>query len=134
MNNIYISGFVASDVEHRVTQQGNSVATLIVAVKRPKAKEPITDFFKVVCWRKTADFVAEHFGKGKGIEVSGILTNRKWQDKDGNDRITTEIIADSIEFSKRKRDESNQSPSENEQSAPQADFEEIKPDDEDLPF
>ena len=105
MNRVFLSGFVSTDIEFRITNQGNAVATFALAVRRPRSKDNTADFFRIVCWRKTAEFVSEHFQKGSGIEIQGTLSNKKWVDKEGRNRIAAEVIADEIEFPKRKRDE-----------------------------
>lgn len=132
MNKVILTGYIASDVELKATTQGTSVVTFTLAVKRPKTKNDTTDFITIVCWRSTAEFVSKYFKKGSGIEVSGVLTIRKWQDKDGNNRYSTEVVAEEVDFGKKSKDENGQS-SEKETIQPQGDFVEIT-DDDDLPF
>ena len=67
-----------------------------------------SDFFTVVAWRNTAEFVAKHFKKGDSLTVQGRAEVRKYTDKDGNNRETVEIIADSVYFGEKKRDTSEQ--------------------------
>lgn len=136
MNKAFLTGYIASDVELKSTAQGTPVVTFQLAVKRPKAKNDTTDFITVVCWRNTAEFVSEYFRKGSGIEVSGIITVRKWQDKDGNNRYSTEIVADEVDFGKKSKDDNQHGQSYNQpqNTSPQnTAFEEVEDDDE-LPF
>lgn len=134
MNKVILTGYVASDIELKTTPQGTSVVSFSLAVKRPKTKEDKTDFLTVVAWRSTAEFISKYFRKGSGIEVSGALTVRKLQDKNGNNRYSTEIVADEVDFGKKSKEDKPQ----DQQSAPQytppkESFEEIT-DDDDLPF
>ena len=134
MNKAYLSGYIASDVELKTTSQGTSVVTFQLAVKRPRTKEDVTDFITIVCWRNTAEFVSRYFHKGSGIEVSGTLTVRKWQDQNGNNRYSTEVVADEVDFGKKsKEDKPQDQPSAPQYTPPKESFEEIT-DDDDLPF
>lgn len=135
MNKVILTGNIASDVELKTTPQGVSVTSFSLAVKRPRTKNDVTDFITIVCWRSTAEFVSKYFRKGSGIEVSGILTQRKWQDKDGNNRYATEVIADEVDFGKKSK--ADASATDNAASAAYAhqesgDFSEVA--DDDLPF
>ena len=106
MNKVVLSGYVASDIELKSSVQGTSVTSFTVAVRRPKTKNDTTDFLTVVAWQNTAEFVAKHFRKGSGIEISGVITVRKWQDKEGKNRYATEIVADEVDFGKRSKEDS----------------------------
>jgi len=131
MNKIFLTGYIASDVDLKATTQGVSVLTFNLAVKRPKTKDDTTDFLTIVCWRNTAEFVSKYFKKGSGIEVSGYLTIRKWQDKDGNNRYSAEIVAEEVDFGKKSRSEENGRQSDCFQGG---DFTELDEDDGNLPF
>lgn len=144
MNKVTLSGYIANDIELKSTQNGISVTKFNLAVKRPRAKEDTTDFIPIVCWRHTAEFVCKYFSKGDGMEVSGILTIRKYQDKDGNNRYVTEVVADEVDFGKSRRSQGEgQQRSSNSQTPTgkqsesgnyyEAQFTEVS-DDEDLPF
>jgi single-strand DNA-binding protein len=99
-NKVIIQGNVSSEVELKQTQSGTSVCSFNVAVNRfskePDAKK--VDFFTVVAWQAKAEFVSRYFKKGSPILVCGRLENREWSDKQGNKRISTEIIAEEITF------------------------------------
>lgn len=108
MNKVILMGRLVSDPEVKSTQSGVSVTTIRIAVNRRFAKQgdPITaDFFDVVCWRKTAEFVGKYFTKGRKIAVSGSLQTRMWQDKDGNKRYVTEVAADEVYFADSKKND-----------------------------
>lgn len=70
----------------------------------PKGSDRETDFFTIVAWRNTADFVEKFFQKGKEILVNGTLETRKYQDKEGAQRIAYEIKAENVYFSGSKSD------------------------------
>ena len=100
LNHITIHGRLIADPELKQTQSGVSVCNFIVAVDRSykNGEEKQTDFFTVVCWRDLADMVSKHFAKGKEILVSGEMQSRKWQDNDGNNRVSWEIQANTVDF------------------------------------
>lgn len=131
LNHITIHGRLTQDVELKQTQSGVSVCNFTVAVDRSysKGEDKITDFFTVVCWRGLADMVSKYFGKGKEIIVSGEMQSRKWQDNDGNNRLSWEILANTVDFCGSK---GNDTPTA--ENATQSDFTPIDDTDEDLPF
>ena len=112
LNKVFLQGRLVADPELRHTQQGTPVASYRLAVDRGyKSKDPNAqnaDFINVVSWRNTAEFVAKHFKKGDSLTVQGRAEVRKYTDKDGNNRETVEIIADSVYFGEKKRDTSEQ--------------------------
>lgn len=133
MNKVFLTGYIASEIELKSTSQGTSVVTFQLAVKRPRTKNDVTDFITVVCWKSTAEFVSRYFRKGSGIEVSGALTVRKWQDKNGNNRYSTEVVADEVDFGKKSKEDKPQDHETPQYAPPSESFEEIG-DDDDLPF
>ena len=112
LNKVFLQGRLVADPELRHTQQGTPVASYRLAVDRGyKSKDPNAqnaDFINVVSWRNTAEFAAKHFKKGDSLTVQGRAEVRKFTDKDGNNRETVEIIADSVYFGEKKRDTSEQ--------------------------
>ena len=135
MNKVIETGYIASDIELKQTNDGINVTSFNLAVKRPHTRDK-TDYFKVVCWRSTAEFVSRYFTKGSGIEVSGHLETRSWEDQNGTKRYAVEIVAEEVDFGKKsKSDSSNDgdtnAPGYNPYEAPQ--FEQVANDD-DLPF
>lgn len=133
MNKVFLTGYIASEIELKSTSQGTSVVTFQLAVKRPRTKNDVTDFITVVCWKSTAEFVSRYFRRGSGIEVSGVLTVRKWQDKNGNNRYSTEVVADEVDFGKKSKEDKPQDHETQQYAPPSESFEEIG-DDDDLPF
>ena len=129
MNIIAIKGRLVRDPEIRQTQSGVSVTNITVAVDRSYSSggEKQTDFFDCVFWRQGAEFVSKYFSKGKEIIVQGEMQSRKWQDKDGNNRISWEIQNAHAELCGSKGD--NPAPTE-----PVSDFAVIDDDTSELPF
>ena len=134
-NRVILVGNLVADPELKTTTNGVTVTRFKIAVNRRFAKNGETDFFDIVAWRNTAEFVCRHFTKGKPILVSGTLQNRSWTDTEGNKKYATEVVADEVTFVERKSD--NSQPAVNDAPAymmPEGEgFEEMSADDE-LPF
>lgn len=86
-------GNLASDPEVRYTKNGKQVASFTLCCDTGFGENKKTEFVKCIAWESLAKIVAEYLHKGSKCLVVGPMTTRKWQDKDGNDRYTTEIIA-----------------------------------------
>ncbi len=107
LNRIVIMGRLVRDPELRRTQSGTPVTSVRIAVDRDfKGQDgnKQADFFDVVAWRNTAEFVSKYFTKGRMAIVEGRLQSREWQDKDGNKRTSIEIVADNFYFGDSRRD------------------------------
>lgn len=107
LNKVVLMGRLVADPVLRRTQTGTSVATFSLAVNRSYATKDgnrEADFFDIVCWRNTADFVSKYFTKGIQVVVSGSLQTRTWKDQQGNNRKTVEVIANEVFFAESKRD------------------------------
>lgn len=105
MNRATLIGNLTKDPDMRQTQGGVSVCTFAIAVQRRYADqngEKQTDFFNIVCWRSLADNCAKYLTKGSKAGVHGSIQNRSYEDKQGNRRTVTELIADEVEFLSRK--------------------------------
>ena len=101
LNKIFIMGRLTRDPELRRTQSGTPVTSFSLAVDRDyktQSGEKETDFIDVVAWRATAEFVAKYFTKGRMAVVEGRLQIRAWQDKEGNNRRSAEVVADNVYF------------------------------------
>jgi single-strand DNA-binding protein len=102
VNKVILVGNLGRDAELRYTPGGAAVATLNLATtevwndKASGQKQEKTEWHRVVLWGKSAESLSEYLTKGKQIYVEGRLQTRKWQDKDGNDKYTTEIRGDRI--------------------------------------
>lgn len=111
LNVITIGGRLTKDPELRTTQSGVSVCSFSVAVERdyaPEGQKKETDFFDVVVWRQTAEFVSKYFHKGDMIMVSGRMESRKYTGNDGIERKVWEIQNASAYFGGNKKDGSGQ--------------------------
>jgi len=101
VNKVILVGNLGRDAELRYTPGGSAVATVSLATtevwndKDGQRKED-TQWHRVVLWGKTAESLHDYLTKGKQIYVEGKLQTRKWKDKDGNDKYTTEIRGDRI--------------------------------------
>ena len=106
LNEITIMGRLCADPELKTTQSGTPVTNFTVACDRDREVngERQTDFIEVVAWSGTAEFVNRYFRKGQMAVVSGRLQSRKWEDRDGNKRVSWEIVADHVYFGEPKRD------------------------------
>ena len=101
MNSIQLIGRLTADVELKQTTSGISVCQFNLAVDRPRVKDT-TDFIPCVAWRNTAEFICKYFRKGNKIALNGVLTTRKWQDQNGNNRVAYEVLAENVEFCESK--------------------------------
>lgn len=134
MNKVTLLGRLTKDVEMR--QKDNYVIALFtLAVDRKYARqgeERQTDFFNIVAYGKTAEFINRYFSKGQLVLISGRIENRTWEDKDGNKRITTEIICEETYFAEGRRKQEN----ETNDSSQSNELENVQIDssDDDLPF
>ena len=109
LNHVSIMGRLTKDVELRYTRTQKPVASFTIAVDRDhsgQGGERETDFFDIVAWNNTAEFVNKYFNKGSMIVVAGRLQTRTYTDRDGNNRKVTEIIASNVYFGESKRNES----------------------------
>ncbi|MBQ4105010.1 MAG: single-stranded DNA-binding protein [Clostridia bacterium] len=149
INRVVLMGRLVSDPELKTTQSGINVTTFRIAVDRSYVKageERQADFFDIVAWRYTADFVCRHFRKGSLIAIDGQLQSRTYQAKDGTNRYVVEVVADNASFTGERRDNSGYSQQPASPAHPAyaaeapafsngapSDFEEM-PADDDLPF
>ena len=144
LNKIMLIGRLGKDVELRHTASGTPVATFSLATsEKTKNKsgeyEEKTEWHNIVLWQKQAELAAEYLAKGSQVYIEGRIQTRKWQDKDGNDRYTTEIIGDRLQFldSKPKTEGGRSTGGEprNGKPAGGSSYEEFPPQDfEDIPF
>jgi single-strand DNA-binding protein len=105
INNAVVMGRLVRDPEMRTTSDGKSVCSFCVAVDDNYNKDK-TYFIDFIAWRNTAEFVCKYFRKGSMIAVQGKITTRNWEDKNGNKRKETEIVADNVSFCGDKKSDS----------------------------
>ena len=102
-NRVILMGNLVENPELKYTGNSIPVTSFRLAVaRRFKSEEADTDFFTIVAWRATAEFICKHFEKGKPILVSGSLQTRSWTDNEGNKRSVVEVMADEVTFCGRK--------------------------------
>ena len=97
LNKAILNGRLTKAPELKQTQNGKSVCSFTIAVDRSRDREK-TDFIPIVAWGKTAEFVNQWFGKGDLITIVGRIEVRNYEDKNGNKRTATEIIAEEVLF------------------------------------
>ena len=129
LNKAILNGRLTKAPELKQTNSGKSVCGFTIAVDRSRDREK-TDFIPIVAWGKTAEFVNQWFGKGDLITIVGRIEVRNYEDKNGNKRTSTEIIAEEVLFGGSK---STGQGSENAAQRNVAGLEEVD-DDGDLPF
>jgi single-strand DNA-binding protein len=104
VNKVIIVGNLGKDPEVRYTPDGGAIANLAVATtsswkdKNTGDKREETEWHRVVFFGRTAEVCGEYLKKGSAIYIEGKLRTRKWQDKEGNDRYTTEITGDTLQM------------------------------------
>ena len=152
LNTILLMGRLTADPELKHTPNGVAVATFTIAVDRDVKNQDggyDVDFINIVAWRQTGEFAAQYFQKGQLAVVKGRLQLRKYQDKNGQNRITPEVVADRVYFGGgQKRDQQQaghgftpppdgrgtQAAGRQQQPFEYGEFEDVPLDDGDLPF
>lgn len=140
LNHITLMGRLTKDPELRHTGSGVPVVSFTIAVDRDFADkqsgEKETDFFEIVAWKNTAEFVSKYFAKGRMAVVSGRLQIRKWKNKEGENRYTTEVVAENVYFGDSKKETSggNNYDQQGSIQPPATNFAPIDYEDSELPF
>ena len=103
VNKVILLGNLGRDPELRFMPNGDAVCNFSIATTdswKDKAgeKQERTEWHNIVMYRKLAEIAGEYLKKGSSIYVEGRLQTRKWQTKEGQDRYTTEVIADSMQM------------------------------------
>ena len=104
-NKAILMGRLTRDPELKTTPSGVSVCTFSIAVDRrfqTKGEEKKTDFFNIVAWRQTGEFVSRYFKKGSMIMVEGELQTRQYTNKNGVNVTVTEVNAEQVSFTGEK--------------------------------
>ena len=107
LNKVMIIGHLGADPELRYTQSGSPVTTLRIATDesytdRDGNRVERTEWHRVVVFQRAAENCNQYLRKGSLVYVEGKLSTRKWQDQNGQDRYTTEIRADRVQFLDRR--------------------------------
>jgi single-strand DNA-binding protein len=104
INKVILIGNLGNDPEVRYTASGAAVANISLATtdswrdKESGEQQDRTEWHRVVFFGRLAEIVAEYLKKGSQIYVEGRLQTRKWQDKEGNDKYSTEIVANDMQM------------------------------------
>ncbi|MDR3503521.1 MAG: single-stranded DNA-binding protein [Legionella sp.] len=104
INKVILIGNVGVDPDVRYLPNGNAVTTLSIATseswkdKSTGEKQDRTEWHRVVCFNRLGEIAGEYVRKGSKLYIEGSLRTRKWQDQQGQDRYTTEIIANDIQM------------------------------------
>ena len=147
VNKVILIGNLGNDPEVRYTPNGNAVANITLATsttwrdKQSGDLQERTEWHRIAFFNRLAEIVGEYLHKGSKVYIEGSLRTRKWQDKSGIDRYTTEIIANEMHMLDSRNGanppnqshdagDSSQAPSQS-QAAPQADAANF---DDDIPF
>lgn len=93
LNRCEFMGHLGRDPEIRYTQSGKAVASFSMAVSEKWGGEEHTEWINVVMWEKLAEVAGKYLQKGAPVYIAGRMQTRKWEDRDGNPRYTTEIVA-----------------------------------------
>lgn len=115
VNKVILLGNLGKDPEIRYLEGGIAVAKFSLATtenykdKTTGNRRTITEWHKVVLWRELAEFTEKYLKKGSQVFIEGKIRSRQWQDKDGNTKYSTEIVADNIQIVGRKEDKPDNS-------------------------
>ena len=124
-------GRLTKDPEIRYTQNNMPVANFSIAVNRRFKREGDTetaDFFNVIAWNKTGEFIGKYFKKGQQILVSGRIENRNWTDQQGIKHYATDVVAEEVYFAGSKAENNTNNNTEN------ADITDFTSESDSLPF
>ena len=104
INKVILIGRLGQDPEMKFTQTGQAIANFTMATsetwkdKNTGQKNEKTEWHRIVAWRRLAEICGEYLKKGSQVYIEGKLQTRSWEDKDGNKRYTTEIVANQMQM------------------------------------
>jgi single-strand DNA-binding protein len=104
VNKVILIGNLGRDPELRYTQSGQAVANFSLATNERFGgrdggeQQERTEWHRIVTWGKTAETCAQYLAKGRNVYIEGRLQTRDWEDRDGNKRQTTEVVAQRVQF------------------------------------
>ena len=145
-NLVVLTGRLTADPELKTTPNGVSVTSFSIAVERKckSGEERQADFINIVAWRSSAEFITKYFRKGNLIGIEGSIQTRRYQDKNGNNRTTFEVVVNNVQFVESRRAAEHVPNDTEDNSSPDAqtsfggntnDFEDMgEISDDDLPF
>ena len=138
INKVILIGNLGGDPELRSTPGGTSVASFTLATNeswtdKDGAKQERTEWHRVVAWSRLAEICGQYLRKGSQVYIEGRLQTREWEDKQGNKRKTTEIVARDMQMlGARNQDDGARSQAGG--GTPEFAAETVKIEDDDLPF
>ena len=104
INKVILIGRLGQDPEVRYTPSGVAVANFSIATseewkdKDSGEKREQTEWHRIVAWRRLGEICGEYLSKGRQVYIEGRLQTRSWDDRDGNKKYTTEIVASDVQF------------------------------------
>ncbi len=103
LNKVMLIGNLGADPEMRFTASGSAVANFRIACSRTYTdregqRQEVTEWVSIVAWQRLAELVGQYLSKGRTVYVEGRLQTRQWQDREGNNRYTTEVVANDVQF------------------------------------
>lgn len=130
LNKVMIIGNLGKEPELRYTPSGRPVTTFSVAVSRSWKSSngehrSETEWFKIVAWGKLAEICKEYLHKGQQVYIEGRLQTRQWEDKEGQQRTTVELIANEMTMLGERRDKAPAEESAAEYTPPDLDEDEF---------
>ncbi len=142
VNKVILIGNLGKDPEVRYTPSGQAVANFSLATtevgsSKDGGKQEYTEWHRIVAWGRLAEICGEYLTKGKSVYIEGALRTRSWQDKEGNNRQTTEIIARTMQILSPAGEKQGQSPQPKKEEELPSDFtfdENSVGTDDDIPF
>ena len=107
LNKVLLLGNLGADPEVKYTSAGNAVCNFTLATSdswtdKSGKKQDKTEWHKIVVWGKLAELCGEYLSKGRQVFLEGKIQTRSWEDRDGNKRHTTEIVANDVKFFSKK--------------------------------
>jgi single-strand DNA-binding protein len=110
INKVILVGNATRNAELRHTSNGKAVSSIRLATNRTVKGEEETQFHSIVCWDRLAETTAEYVKKGDPLYVEGRLQYRAYQDEEGKERGTCEVVADDVQFLARRTNGSRGEP------------------------
>jgi single-strand DNA-binding protein len=103
VNRVILIGNLGRDPELRYTPSGTAVANFSLATtdrfsNKQGERQERTEWHRIVAWGRTAELCAQYLSKGRSVYVEGRLQTNEWEDKEGQKRRTTEIVAQTVQF------------------------------------
>lgn len=135
INKVILIGNLGKDPEVRYSPSGGAIANLTLATseswkdKNTGEKVEKTEWHRVVAFKRTAEIMGEYLKKGSKVYIEGKLQTRKWQDKEGKDRYTTEVVANDMQMLDSRGSTQQETPQQAASPAPQPEIL-----DDDIPF